>query len=242
MIKNRIISLFLALSCFSFCFSGCIKEKKDVKLGNILVFGDSYSTYEGYIPEGYPTFYHDGVDYTDVNHVDETWWKILERSCGSEVVLNESYSGSTISHTGYAGDCISNSFITRFENLIKTGYFEENKIDTVIILGGLNDFWAKAPLGEVKYGDISVEEQYYFLPALSYFLSLVKSTLPDAEVIFIVEEYIEGDMREGMYEICNKLEITAVTLKEISKESAHPDEKGMKAIANQIIDTLEDNK
>jgi len=24
---------------------------------NILIFGDSYSTYEGYIPEGYPTYY-----------------------------------------------------------------------------------------------------------------------------------------------------------------------------------------
>lgn len=239
MIK-RLVAIFLIISCFSPCFVSCGERKTDVRLGNVLIFGDSYSTYEGHIPDGYPTFYFDSVDYTDVNDVDETWWSILASACESEIILNESYSGSTVSHTGYGGDCRSTSFITRFERLLEEGYFDENRIDTVIILGGLNDYWANAPLGEVKYGEISVEEQYSFLPALSYFLSLVKSTLPDAEIVFVVEEYIEGDMREGMLEICGNLGVTAVTLTKISKVSSHPDEKGMRAIANQIIDALED--
>ncbi len=47
-------------------------------LKNIVIFGDSYSTYEGCIPEGYATYYSkigcaDGPSVTKMDK-EETWW------------------------------------------------------------------------------------------------------------------------------------------------------------------------
>ena len=59
------------------------KEKdwyNKMKLGNMMIFGDSYSTYAGYIPAGYAVYYsghREGAP--DVSDVKKTWWgRILE--------------------------------------------------------------------------------------------------------------------------------------------------------------------
>ncbi len=234
----KFLALFLAILCLPFGFIGCA-EQSDVRLGNILIFGDSYSTYEGHIPEGYPAYYFDGVEYINVDKVEETWWSILAKRCESNIALNESYSGSTVCHTGYGGDCRSTSFVTRFERLVEEGYFEKNGIDTVIILGGLNDLWSGAALGEVKLEEISVEEQYSFLPAVAYLLQRVQAALPDAKIIFVVEEDLSDEMKSGVGEICAELEVLSVELKGVSKKHSHPDKRGMVTIAKQIISALE---
>ena len=42
---------------------------------NVFILGDSYSTYEGYIPEGYDPCYGDYVENgTDVHQVEKTRW------------------------------------------------------------------------------------------------------------------------------------------------------------------------
>lgn len=41
----------------------------------VAVLGDSYSTFEGFIPKGYATWYTTAVQKaTDVNKVEQTWW------------------------------------------------------------------------------------------------------------------------------------------------------------------------
>lgn len=42
----------------------------------IAVLGDSYSTFEGFIPKGYATWYSPTAppETTDVNKVEQTWW------------------------------------------------------------------------------------------------------------------------------------------------------------------------
>ncbi len=66
---------------------------------NILIFGDSYSTYDGFIPDGYATYYPK-PDHITVNDVSKTWWKMLETETNSHIVLNNSWSGSTIYSIG----------------------------------------------------------------------------------------------------------------------------------------------
>ena len=45
---------------------------------NVFIMGDSYSTYEGYIPEGYHFYYSDErKEKPIVKGVEKTWWKIL---------------------------------------------------------------------------------------------------------------------------------------------------------------------
>ena len=42
----------------------------------VAVLGDSYSTFEGFIPKGYATWYSPTTppETTDVNKVEQTWW------------------------------------------------------------------------------------------------------------------------------------------------------------------------
>ena len=237
--KFKLLVWLLVLLCLPLALSGCGESKSDVRLGNILILGDSYSTFGGHIPEGYPPYYYEDVEYINVDEVEETWWSIVASRCESTVALNESYSGSTVCHTGYGGDCKATSFVTRFERLVEEGYFEKNRIDTVIILGGLNDLWSGAPLGEVKFGEISVEEQYSFLPAVAYLLQSIKATLPEAKILFAVEQDLSEEMKVGIREICGELQVTRVELEGVSKKHSHPDKKGMVTIAKQIVAALE---
>ena len=59
---------------------------------NLLIFGDSYSTFKGYIPEGYAFYYsEDGRPETDVTALEETWWHQVINEMGANLVLNNSW-------------------------------------------------------------------------------------------------------------------------------------------------------
>ena len=82
---------------------------------NALIFGDSYSTFLGCIPNGYATYYPS----LDVNKVEETWWCRVIKELSLNLVLNDSYSGAPICYTGYnKEDCSKTfSFIKRYRKL-----------------------------------------------------------------------------------------------------------------------------
>ena len=93
-----------------------------VKLGNLLILGDSYSTFEGYIPDSFEAYYSESAaSETGVDGVEQTWWMRLIRATESRLLLNSSWSGTTICNTGYCGDCSGSSFITRFDQLAEGG-------------------------------------------------------------------------------------------------------------------------
>ena len=70
----------------------------------VAVLGDSYSTFQGYIPEGNASWYFTRPQGdNDVVRVEDTWWHQFCAKNGYELVLNESWSGSTICNTGYDG-------------------------------------------------------------------------------------------------------------------------------------------
>ena len=106
-------------------------------LGKIFILGDSYSTFVGYNPEGYALYYGVPND-TDVVAVEETWWHRLATRDDGEIVRNCSFSGTTICNTGYGGYCPDSSFIGRFDRLAAEGFFDENEIDTVLLIGNVD--------------------------------------------------------------------------------------------------------
>ena len=107
---------------------------------NVLIFGDSYSTFAGYIPNGFAVYYSDnGSGETDVSKVSETWWYQLLKESNSELIQNNSWSGSTVCYTGYDGDCSeTSSFIGRLNKLACAGFFEKNEINTHPTIAPLN--------------------------------------------------------------------------------------------------------
>ena len=204
---------------------------------NIIIFGDSYSTYEGYIPEGYAVYYSGHRESPpDVYSVDKTWWRLLASDTGAKIVQNNSWSGSTIGFTGYnnSDTSHSSSFIYRFEKLWDEGFFNKNEIDTVLVFGGTNDSWSNAPVGEIKYGEIERAELYNVLPAIAYFAKLLKERLPSADIRFIVNTELKASITEGMKEVCAHYGVPTIVLESIDKVNGHPTELGMEQIKEQI--------
>ena len=212
-----------------------------VKLGNLLILGDSYSTFEGYVPDSYEVYYSkSAAGETGVNGVEQTWWMRLIRATQSRLLLNSSWSGTTVCNTGYCGDCTENSFITRFDRLAEGGFFRENQVDTVLIFGGTNDSWANAPIGELQYAGWRKEDLYFFLPAVCYLIHRVKTALPRARVICVINTEMKDAIAGGIKTACEKFGAEAIALNEIEKQSGHPNGTGMAQICEQILRYLEE--
>lgn len=209
-------------------------------LGNVFILGDSYSTFEGYVPESYEVYYAKSyVGETDVDDVEQTWWKRLINQTGSQLLRNCSWSGTTVCNTGYSGDCSDNSFIGRFEKLVGAGYFRDHRVDTMLIFGGTNDSWADSPIGEYVYADWKQEELFSFLPAVCYLVHRVKTELPNARIICMVNTEMKDAVARGIVSACEKYGAEAIVLRKIEKVSGHPNQMGMKQICEQVLRYLD---
>ncbi len=198
---------------------------------NVMILGDSYSTMRGSIPESFSPYY----PAFDVTEREKTWWDIALKSLDANLVLNSSYSGTTVCHTGYGGkDFRHISFVSRIEKLIAEGFFEKNAIDELWIFGGTNDSWADSPIGAVTFEAVCVEEQYKALPAFSHLLSLVRS-LPIGRILVLLNNELKDEITEGYAEICAHYGIPALRLESIEKLEGHPNAAGMAQIAEQFL-------
>lgn len=206
-----------------------------------LIFGDSYSTFEGCVPDGYAVYYSPReCDYTDVRKVEQTWWHRVMSRTGLELVQNNSWSGSTIGYTGYenADTSTSSSFIFRLRQLIGKGFFDENRIDTVFVFGGTNDSWSDAPLGEPKFENWEESDLYFVLPAVCCFLWLLRQTLPQAKIYCLVNTEIKTEITDCMKAACSRYGITPVEFDHIDINCGHPTIRGMQDIADTVAQTL----
>ena len=214
-----------------------------MNFNNILIFGDSYSTYAGHIPAGYAVYYSGKRETPpDLADVSETWWHRLITETGSNLVRNDSWSGSTICYTGYGNtDCSeTSSFICRFNKLRQAGFFRENKIDTVFVLGATNDNWANSPVGELQFEGWDKKDLYSVLPATCYFLSLLKEEFPHASIAFIINSGFKDSIHCGITEACRHYGIRAIQLIDIDKVNGHPTSAGMEQIKNQVLSAMSD--
>ena len=210
-------------------------------MNNVLILGDSYSTFEGYIPSGYAIYYASGKrENMGVVDVSLTWWHKALKKAVCNLIMNNSWSGSTIGYTGYGGaDCSkTSSFIYRFNKLISEGFFEKNKIDTLLIFGGTNDSWSNAPLGEAKTDHIEEEDLFSVLPAIHHLLSLAKKTLPEANIICIINTDIKKEITDALESSSAMLGIKSIRLSDIDKIDGHPTAKGMESISEQVLPLL----
>lgn len=212
-----------------------------MEINNFMIFGDSYSTFEGYIPNGYACYYYNEPQrQTDVTKAQQTWWHKLAESTNSNLVLNNSWSGSTICYTGYNNtDCSkTNSFIYRLRNLKKEGFFDNNQIDTVFVFGATNDNWCGANLGKLKFSDWEENDFYNVLPAICFFFKLLKECLPNANIVCIINTELKYELTTAFFEICEHYNAKQVLLKEIDKLNGHPTVKGMSQICEQVLENL----
>ena len=212
-----------------------------MNLKNVLIFGDSYSTFSGYIPHGYDCYYSAEEYGTGVCLVEQTWWHQLIKETDSNLILNDSWSGSTICHTGYENsDCSkTSSFVCRLDKYISEGFFEKNRIDTVFVFGGTNDSWAGSPIGELKFSDWNESDLFSFLPAICCFFDKLKRVLTDnARIVCIVNSDLNPQVTNGMITACKHFGVECIKLENIDKFDGHPTVKGMSEIKSTVIENL----
>ena len=217
------VSILILLLCLG-VQSITAQSKKRVS-----ILGDSYSTFEGYIPAENEPWYFQKIDTSrsDVVNVRLTWWWQLIKDGGYLLENNESYSGATICYTGYNDDDYSpRSFITRLPRV--------GSPDILIIFGCTNDSWAGAKVGDYQYSDFKRGDLYFYRPALAKLLDEALSRYPNVDIYFVVNSELRRDIVESTLTICKHYDIPCIQLENVEKRWGHPTAKGMKSIADQL--------
>jgi hypothetical protein len=204
---------------------------------NIFILGDSYSTYEGYNPDGYRFYYWDKrAQPPIVNDVDKTWWRILAKENNFNIVVNDSFSGSAVCNMEREAYPISTSYISRIDKYIAEGFFSENSINTMFIFGGTNDSWNNATVGDVKFSNWTDDELKCVLPAFCYLLNTAQQVVK--KIVVIINDGLKQEIIDGFIKACEKFKVVYVCLNKIDKQSGHPTELGMKQISEQVSECL----
>lgn len=203
----------------------------------ISIIGDSISTFEGYNPKGYLVKYPFG----NVKNVDQTWWKVLIDNNKWELGENNSYSGSRVSNTSPVQ--VPNT------NMADKSRIYNYDSDIIIIFGGTNDFGAV--LNQPTLDEF--EEKYNYMVSalieknpdtLIYLCTpLVRHDLNKAQI----HHFTLSDLSTIIKEICDsKKECKLIDLYKhkikISDfffvDGLHPNEKGMKLLAQWIEESI----
>ncbi len=210
-----------------------------MSLKNMFIMGDSYSTYEGYIPEGYKPYYGDTKPKErGLRSVDDTWWRQVARECGYDILVNDSWSGSTVCNSIRPNDPMEYTFVRRIDKYIAEGFFDNNEIDTFFIFGGTNDSWRDCPIGENKYDDFTEADLDYALPAFCYLVSKIQSQTNIKRIVAIINSELKPEITNGIMDACKHYQIEYVLLHDIDKYSGHPTKLGMAQICEQITSIL----
>ena len=163
----------------------------------VSILGDSISTFDEWIPEGYAVFYPMNGE---VKAVNQTWWKMVLDDMDMALCANASSSGST---------CVGDSMGTdnpqhgcsdfRIADLMgKNGTYP----DIIIVYLGTNDFMNNVPLGS-NDGTQYVEEGEIdnFSDAYSLMLDKLAANYPGADIFCCNLPLIGGWDDEGILEI-----------------------------------------
>lgn len=225
--KNAVICLLISVLSVTMAMAQSSKS--------ISILGDSYSTFEGYLqPDTNAIWYWDNVkaENTDVHHVRETWWHQFIKENGYRLCVNNSFSGATISYSGYKSgkpdftDYSDRSFITRLKNL--------GTPDIILVFGGTNDSWAGSPIGEYQYEGWTRNDLFSFRPAMACLLEKMIDYYPNVEIVFLLNDDLKEEIDESVRTICTHYGVKWIEFEGIDKINGHPSVKGMKQICEQL--------
>ena len=169
-LKTKVDSLVLSSKLSSDYFSAL----KGKKLG---IIGDSISTYEGWIPDGYDVYYGNGGP---LPSVENTYWKIAINELGM-VVGNCSWSGSFVT-----GDSTSTSNANIGTSTKRINDLSADGInpDIVLVYMGTNDFLFDKDKGEFNMSSDYVDGNIStFMNAYALLLTKIRKAYPNCKIL-----------------------------------------------------------
>lgn len=218
------------------------------------ILGDSISTFEGFVPNGYDVFYMlYNQERADLLDWRDTWWGQVITHFDGTLLKNDSWSGSLVSDK-YDYPRVSCGYTDeRTGNLSLDG----QDPDVIFVFIGTNDCgWRVQPASEDK-DDMSVFENAY-----SAMLDKLKKNYPKAEIwcltvcittisgyanmicaseTRLADEEVYVDIIKHLAEEkgCHVIDLHDGSLTVDTIEGLHPTKVGMTAIANKIIASME---
>ena len=230
---------------------------------SLSIFGDSISTFDGYIPEGYAVFFPLEGDVTDVS---QTWWMKLIEETGMELCSNSSSAGST---------CVGDSLSTDNPKYGCSGFRissltgKQGEIpDVIIIYMGTNDLLTGAPIGD-NDGTNFVEEGMVenFSDAYTLILDKLSSDYPVSQIYCCTllqvgawgtsEPYVTFRNSEGLTAEYYSMQIKTIAknkgipvidlyhcgieidnLSEMTTDGVHLTPMGMECVERAILDVM----
>lgn len=219
-----------------------VEEPFTLRGKTIAILGDSYSTYGGWIPEGYLSWYaQDGTDgnnasKNDVASVSDTWWHQLITAWECTLLMNSSYSGSPICNTGYEGmDNARISFIARMKTDLNAA---KCRPEVILILGGTNDHYAGAPCGAPQYAAWTARDLTQFCPAFCYMLDYLIGQHPTAKIVNVMNDCFSSEWAALIRQMTTHYGVQNIALTNIkgsaNLQGGHPTKATMKRIKEQI--------
>lgn len=195
----------------------------------ISVLGDSITTYNGYIPNGFTYFYpYPTANLLDVN---QTWWMQFINHYGMKLLVNNAWSGSAVA--GSATSAAQN--MTRLQYL----FIGEVKPDVILIFMGAND--APSPYITLSQFDQAYGKMIENIQSYSPQSEIVLCALPSLPLYSdtdqenysaVIQGYADeyGFVFIDFRDAFSRLESSAYLV-----DSAHPNKAGMDKLAEIAI-------
>ncbi len=217
------------------------------------ILGDSISTYEGCLPEGYPSFYsHRGAIVTGIEGYEDTWWGQVIDHFDAKLLVNNSWSGSYVCKPE---GCEIESY--GCSDARSGGLGIDHLVpDQIIVFLGTNDRGAGFKLTSDDKTDLSVIENAYGL-----MLDKIKHNYPEAEVwcctfpittcsrnpYFSFPDYQDGipmiEYGDLIKRVAGNKDCQIIDLWDKDElcdtiDGLHPNYDGMSMIARKVIETM----
>lgn len=192
------------------------------------IIGDSISTYQSVIPDGYSCFYPYPTG--DTNDYNQTWWMQTINKLGGLLFVNNSYSGSCVAAGGTSA--------TSNDVRLATTAIQYERPDVILIYMGSNDA-ASSAVSEASFKNL-----------YKVMIDKLKVLCPNSEIILmeLPASSLYNETRRAAFnkiiddyasEYGFKLVSTSnVNIKPYLLDSAHPYTSGMTAIAEYICNEL----
>ena len=212
-----------------------------VRIGLI---GDSISTFEGWLPEGYSAYYPKSS--SEIMSVEQTYWYRLIYELMPDAVLdrNLAYSATRVAKIGTDDNYDKNDFVTRVDQV---GF---DNPDIVIVHGGTNDRRASTP-DHVPLGDYGFDlpldqlDRTCFRSAYVCLVRKIMDNHPGVKIICIIGDTLNTEKYQGLADsikaICEHYGFTTVNFPCAidSADGVHPNSSGAQYMADRIYEVME---
>lgn len=210
-----------------------------VRIGLI---GDSISTFEGWLPEGYSAYYPKTA--SEITEVTHTYWYRLIYELMPDATLdrNLAYSGSRVSKIGVA-DSDKYDFVSRIDNV---GF---DNPDIVLIHGGTNDRRVSTPehvpLGEYGF-DLPLDQldRYCFRSSYVCMVRKIMEKHPGVKIVCIIGDTLNTEKYQGLADSIRAIaehygfSIVNFSYALESADGVHPNASGAQYMADRIYEVM----